>query len=157
VVGLTRLFASLVALMWYYMGSRTLGCTIFSRACRCGCLWTLPPAFQSRKVSRDSELVAWPGGSRSFGSTRCGPSITQQRFTMPLIVGVKKLSKPKVFLRQADSLNDIDSRVHRWQVIASALPFQDPDRAVVAHNIARYHSCRYLESRQKEDLDQAIV
>ncbi|KAI0252895.1 CHAT domain-containing protein [Lactifluus subvellereus] len=51
----------------------------------------------------------------------------------------------------------IDSQVNLWQVQASSLPFRHPDRAWIAHNIANFHFGRYKATRQKGDIDQAIV
>ena len=55
------------------------------------------------------------------------------------------------------SLNDVNSKFNLWQTQASILPFQHPHRAVIAHNIAAFRFERYKATRQKEDLDQAIV
>ncbi|KAI0256962.1 CHAT domain-containing protein [Lactifluus subvellereus] len=41
--------------------------------------------------------------------------------------------------------------------LASTLPFRHPDRARIAHNTANYHVRRYQATRQKGDLDKAIV
>ncbi|KAI0256881.1 TPR-like protein [Lactifluus subvellereus] len=66
-------------------------------------------------------------------------------------------SKSQSSFQPADSLNDVDSRVHQLRIQASALPFRHPDRAAVAHDIANCYFIRYKATRQKEDLDQAIV
>ncbi|KAI0252360.1 CHAT domain-containing protein [Lactifluus subvellereus] len=66
-------------------------------------------------------------------------------------------SKYQFSIQRADSLNDVNSQVNRWQTQASTLPFRHPDRAVIAHNIASFHLLRYNATRQKGDLDQAIV
>jgi hypothetical protein len=56
-----------------------------------------------------------------------------------------------------DSSNDVNLQFNLWQTQASILPFQHPRRAVIAHNIAAFHFERYKATRQKEDLDQAIM
>ena len=53
--------------------------------------------------------------------------------------------------------NDVNSELNQWQSLASTLHFRHPDRARIAHNIAVCHMSRYKATRQKEDLDQAIV
>ncbi|KAI0247150.1 CHAT domain-containing protein [Lactifluus subvellereus] len=63
----------------------------------------------------------------------------------------------KFSIQRVDSLNDVNSQVNRWQTQASTLPFRHPDRAWLAHNIAVCHMSRYKATRQKGDLDQAIV
>ncbi|KAI0251961.1 TPR-like protein [Lactifluus subvellereus] len=71
--------------------------------------------------------------------------------------GAQGSSRSQFSIQWADSLNDVGSQVTRWQIIASTLPFRHPDRARIAHNIAIYHESRYKATRQKGDLDQAIV
>ncbi|KAI0246377.1 CHAT domain-containing protein [Lactifluus subvellereus] len=65
--------------------------------------------------------------------------------------------KSQFSIQPFDSLNDVNSEVNRWQTLASTLPFRHPDRAVIAHNIASFHLQRYQATRQKGDLDQAIM
>ncbi|KAI0252085.1 CHAT domain-containing protein [Lactifluus subvellereus] len=71
--------------------------------------------------------------------------------------GTQGSSKSQASIQRTDSLDDVDPRVNRLQAQASTLPFRHPDRAVVAHNIATNHISRYNATRQKGDLDQAIV
>ncbi|KAI0246751.1 TPR-like protein [Lactifluus subvellereus] len=71
--------------------------------------------------------------------------------------GAQGSSKSQFSTPLIDSLNDVNSRINRWQAQASTLPFRHPDRAVIAHNIATNHMSRYDATRQKGDLDQAIV
>ncbi|KAI0252437.1 TPR-like protein [Lactifluus subvellereus] len=71
--------------------------------------------------------------------------------------GAQGSSKSQISMQPIDSLNDVNSQVNRWQTLASTLPFRHPDRAWIAHNIATYHMSRYETTRQKGDLDQAIV
>ncbi|KAI0252181.1 CHAT domain-containing protein [Lactifluus subvellereus] len=68
--------------------------------------------------------------------------------------GAQGSSKSQISM---DSLNDANSQLKRWQTLASTLPFRHPHRAPIAHNIATYHKSRYKATRQKGDLDQAIV
>ncbi|KAI0252002.1 TPR-like protein [Lactifluus subvellereus] len=77
--------------------------------------------------------------------------------TLSVNHGAQGSSKPQFSIQLADSLNDVNSQVNRWQIQASTLPFRHPDRAVITHNIATYHMSRYKVTRQKGDLDQAIV
>ncbi|KAI0252396.1 hypothetical protein BJV78DRAFT_1281741 [Lactifluus subvellereus] len=58
---------------------------------------------------------------------------------------------------RADSLNDVNSLFNLCQTLAFTLPFRHPARAVIAHDIATCHMSRYKATRQKGDLDQAIV
>ncbi|KAI0252357.1 CHAT domain-containing protein [Lactifluus subvellereus] len=60
-------------------------------------------------------------------------------------------------MQPVHSFNDVDSEINQWQTEASTLPFRHPDRAEIAHNIATYYKSRYKATRQKGDLDQAIV
>ncbi|KAI0246746.1 CHAT domain-containing protein [Lactifluus subvellereus] len=71
--------------------------------------------------------------------------------------GAQGYSKSQFSIQPLDSLNDVNSEVNRWQTLAFTLPFRHTDRAVIAHNIATYHMSRYQVTRQKGDLDQAIV
>ncbi|KAI0246227.1 TPR-like protein [Lactifluus subvellereus] len=71
--------------------------------------------------------------------------------------GAQGSSLSHISIQWADSLNDVNSQVNRWQTQASTLPFRHPDRAVIAHNIATYYMSRYKATQQKGDLDQAIV
>ena len=62
------------------------------------------------------------------------------------------------FLHQrADSLNDIDSQVNQRPIQASPPPSRHLDRAAIAYYIATLHCSCYWATRQKGDLDQAIV
>ena len=76
-------------------------------------------------------------------------------FTMALNVNLGAQGS-SISIQHGDSF-DFSSEVNRWRTQASALPFRHPDRAWIAHNIACYHMSRYKASRQKGDLDQAIV
>ncbi|KAI0251988.1 TPR-like protein [Lactifluus subvellereus] len=71
--------------------------------------------------------------------------------------GAQGSSKSQFSVQPFDSLNDVNSQVNRWQTQASTLPFRHPDRARIAHNLATYHMSRYKATRQKGDLDRAIV
>ncbi|KAI0252147.1 CHAT domain-containing protein [Lactifluus subvellereus] len=71
--------------------------------------------------------------------------------------GAQGSSKSQILIQRADSLNNVNSQVNQWQTQASTFPFRHPHRAVIAHNIASCHMSRYEATRQKGDLDQAIV
>ncbi|KAI0252451.1 TPR-like protein [Lactifluus subvellereus] len=71
--------------------------------------------------------------------------------------GAQGSSKSQSSMQQVDSLNDVNSQVNRLQTLASSLPFRHPDRAAIAHNIASFYFEGYKATRQKGDLDQAIV
>ncbi|KAI0252093.1 TPR-like protein [Lactifluus subvellereus] len=71
--------------------------------------------------------------------------------------GAQGSPKSQASIQQADSLNDVNSQVNRLHAQASTLPFRHPDRAVVAYNIATNYMSSYKATRQKGDLDQAIV
>ncbi|KAI0252344.1 TPR-like protein [Lactifluus subvellereus] len=71
--------------------------------------------------------------------------------------GAQGSSKSQLSIQQLDSLDDLDSEINQWQTLASTLPFRHPHRAWIAHNIASCHMDRYKATRQKGDLDQAIV
>ena len=81
------------------------------------------------------------------------------KFTMAINInhGVQGPSKSQFSIQPFDPLNDVNSQANRWQTQASTLPFRHPDRAMFAHNIAVCHRSRYNATRQKGDLDQAIV
>ncbi|KAI0251109.1 CHAT domain-containing protein [Lactifluus subvellereus] len=71
--------------------------------------------------------------------------------------GAQGSSKSQFSIQPLDSFNDVNSQVNRWQIQASTLPFRHPYRAVIAHNIASFHFQCYEATRQKGDLDQAVV
>ncbi|KAI0252371.1 TPR-like protein [Lactifluus subvellereus] len=71
--------------------------------------------------------------------------------------GAQGFSKSQFSIQRAGSSNDVNSQANQWQTLASTLPFRHPDRAVIAHNIATYHFSLYKATRQKGDLDQAVV
>ncbi|KAI0252448.1 CHAT domain-containing protein [Lactifluus subvellereus] len=65
--------------------------------------------------------------------------------------------KSQSSIQQVDPSNDVNSQLDRWHTQASTLPFRHPDRAEIAHDIATCHMFRYKATRQKGDLDQAIM
>ncbi|KAI0250744.1 TPR-like protein [Lactifluus subvellereus] len=79
--------------------------------------------------------------------------------TMALNVndGAQKSLKSQFSIQPFDSLNNVNSQLKQWQTLAPTFPFRHPARAAIAHNIAIYHMSLYKATRQKVDLDQAIV
>ena len=71
--------------------------------------------------------------------------------------GAQRSSKFQISIQRADPLNGFNSEFNRWQTQASTLHFRHPARARLAHNIATYHVQRFKATRQKGDLDQAIL
>ncbi|KAI0246741.1 CHAT domain-containing protein [Lactifluus subvellereus] len=71
--------------------------------------------------------------------------------------GAQGSSKSQFSIQRADSLNDVNPQVNRWPTQASTFPFRHSGRAVITHDIANFHFRLYKATRQKGDLDQAIV